>query len=59
MQNRNRLPDFEKLLVSKGDKWVGERGGLGVWDGNVLKLGWDNGCTTINIIKFIDLFKNI
>ena len=26
---------------------------LGVWDGNVLKLGYDDGCTTINIIKFI------
>ena len=37
---------------------VGEgRGGLGVWDGNVLKLGCDDGCTTINIIKFIELKK--
>ena len=27
------------------------RGGRGVWDGNVLKLGDDDGCTTINIIK--------
>ena len=24
---------------------------LGVWDGNVLKSGCDDGCTTINIIK--------
>ena len=30
------------------------RVGLGVWDGNVLKLGCDDGCTTINIIKFIE-----
>ena len=29
----------------------------GVWDGNVLKLGCDDGCTTINIIKFTELFK--
>ena len=28
------------------------RSGLGVWDGNVLKLSSDDGCTTINI-KFI------
>ena len=31
------------------------REGLGVWDGNVVKLGCDDGCTTINIIKFIEL----
>ena len=29
----------------------GRRDGLGVWDGNVLKSGCDDGCTTINIIK--------
>ena len=28
-----------------------ERDGLGVWDRNVVKLGCDDGCTTINIIK--------
>ena len=27
-----------------------------VWDGNV-KLGCDDGCTTINIVKFIELKK--
>ena len=32
--------------------------GLGVWDGNVVNLGCDDGCTTINIIKFIELRKN-
>ena len=31
------------------------RGGLGVLEGNVLKLDCDDGCTTINIIKFIEL----
>ena len=30
-------------------------GGLGVWDGNVLKLGCTDVCTTINIIKSIEL----
>ena len=49
MQIGNRLADFEK--------WQGGRGRLGVWDGNVLKLGCDDGCTTINIIKFIALKK--
>ena len=33
----------------------GGRDGLGVWDGNVVKLGCDAGCTTVNIIKFIEL----
>ena len=28
-----------------------------VWDRNVLKLGCDNGCTTIHIIKFVKLKK--
>ena len=33
MQNRNRLTDFEKLILTKGDRWgVGRRDGLGVWD---------------------------
>ena len=30
-------------------------GGLGVWDGNVLKLGCDDdGCTAVGIIQFIE-----
>ena len=33
------------------------RGGLGIWDVNVLKLGCDESCTII--IKFIELFKKI
>ena len=39
----------------------GSRGGLGGWDGNVLKLGYDNACITINIIKFTELsfYKSI
>ena len=31
----------------------------GVWDGNTVKLGCDDHCTTINIIKFIELKKEI
>ena len=30
---------------------------LGVWDGNAIKLGYDDHCTIINIIKFIELKK--
>ena len=37
----------------------GGRVGLGVWDGNVLKLDCDDGWTTINIIKFIELKKEL
>ena len=29
----------------------------GVWDGNAIKLGCDDRCTTINIIKFNELKK--
>jgi len=32
LQNRNRLTDFEKPRVTKGDRWGGGREGLGVWD---------------------------
>ena len=33
---------------------VGGVGGCaGVWDGNAIKLGCDDHCTTINVIKFI------
>ena len=31
------------------------RDGLGVWDGNVIKLGCDDCCATTNLIKFIEL----
>ena len=50
-------------MASKGDRLAGGcsveggRDGLGVWDGNAVKLGCDDCCTTINIIKFI-LLKN-
>ena len=41
-------------MVTTGDRCRQGGGGLGVWDGNVLKLGCGDGCTTINIIKFIE-----
>ena len=33
------------------------RAGLGIWDGNAVKLGCYDHCTTMNIIKFIELKK--
>ena len=35
------------------------RDGLGVWDRNVIKLGCDDYCTTINVVKFIELKKDV
>ena len=36
----------------------GGRSGLGVWDGNVIKLGCDDGTfTTTNTVKFTELKK--
>ena len=40
-------------MVTEGYRFGG-RDGLEVWDGNVVKLGCDDGCTTINIIKFTE-----
>ena len=51
LKNRNWLTDFEKPVI-KGDRLWGD--GLGVWDENVVKLDCDDGCTTINIIKFTE-----
>ena len=44
-------------MVTKGGRF--REGGVdwGLGDRNVLKLGCGDGCTTINIIKFIELIK--
>ena len=47
------LTDFEKLWFPKGTGW-GWGDGMGVWDGNAIKLGWDDCCTIINVIKFTE-----
>ena len=50
--------DFEQFRVTKADRLVGGgRDGQGVWDGNVAKLGCDDGYTTVNVIKFIESKK--
>lgn len=41
-------------MFTAEDRLPGRNGG-GIWGGNVLKSGCDNGCTAINIIKFIGL----
>ena len=33
--------------------------GMGVWDGNALKMGCDDHCATINVVKFIELKNKI
>ena len=46
---------LKNLCFPKETGW-GWRDGLRVCEGNVLKLGYDDGCTTIlNVIKFIEL----
>ena len=45
-------PDFENVWFPKDTGW-----GMGVWDGNAVKFGCDDCCTTINVIKFINLKK--
>ena len=42
-------------MVTKGDRLWG-RDRLAVWDGNVLKLGCADSCTTINTIKFTEFY---
>ena len=32
LQNRNKLTDFEKRMVTKGDRYESRDDGLGVWD---------------------------
>ena len=48
--------DFENY-VTKRDRLRG-RERPGVWGGNVAKLGCDDGCTTINIVKIIELWSS-
>ena len=43
---------LKNLWFPKETGW-GWGGGLGVWDGHVIKLGCDDCCITINAIKFI------
>ena len=35
----------------------GWEGALRVWDGNAIKFGCDDCCTSINVIKFINFKK--
>ena len=54
---KTELTDFEKLMVTKGDRLCWGGSDINVWDANVLKLGCDDGCSSINIIKFVELKK--
>ena len=49
---------LKNLWLPRETGWeTGGKDGLRGWDRNVLKLVCDDGCTTINIIKFIELKK--
>lgn len=51
LAEQTQILDSEKLMIAKGDR-LGDKDGLRVWDGNILKLGCDDACTTINTTKF-------
>ena len=61
LEKTKRPKKFKKKKNLQLPKETGGReggeDGLGVLDGNVLKLGCDDGCTAANIIKFIELKK--
>ena len=44
-------------MVTKEERGGGGGEALGVWDGNAAKLGCDDCCTAINVVKFIEYFK--
>ena len=44
---------FWKIYGFQMTQVVGWEDALGVWDGNAVKSGCDDCCTTINVIKFI------
>ena len=46
---------MENLWLPKETGLFGGGDGLGVWEGNVVKLGCDDGYTTINITQFMEL----
>ena len=45
---------LKNLWFPKETGWWAEGDELGVWDGNAIKLGCDDRCTTINVVKFIE-----
>ena len=47
---------LKNLWSPKETSWGIARNGLGVWDGNALKLVCDDHHTTINVIKFTEKF---
>ena len=49
--------DFENLPLPKETGVCVAGDGLGVWDGNTVKSGCDNGCTIIKTIKFTEFKK--
>ena len=51
---------LKSLWFPKGDRLGDRRDDLGVWDGNAIKLGCDDHCTTINVINSLgNIIKKI
>ena len=46
---------MKNLRFPKETGWGSGGNGLGIWDGNAIKFSFDDHCTTINVIKFIEL----
>ena len=49
--------DSQTEKLSSQRRQVGVGDGLGVWDGNAIKLGYDDHHTTIKVVKFTELKK--
>ena len=47
---------LKNLWFPKERGWGGQ-GMLGIWDGNVIRLGCDDHCTTINVINSLSNIK--
>ena len=48
---------MKNLWFPKEIGWGGGGNGLGVWNGNAIKLGCDDHCTITNVIKFTEIKK--
>ena len=53
LPNLRLVRSTEKTKTEDSSGW-GWGDGLGVWYGNAIKLGCDDRCKTINVIKFIE-----
>ena len=60
---RNQAPGLQTILQSNNHQnhmvqFGGWGNALGLWDGNAIKLGCDDHCTTINVINSLSNKKS-